>query len=120
MKSQAANVADYIKEAPADRQSTLRKLRKIYRQALSGYEERIEYGMPAYARDGKMEAAFASQKHYIGVYVGKEDVVKEFREQLKGASFGKGCIRFTKPERIDFDVIEKLMRRTAQSAEEAC
>jgi len=120
MQSKAANVADYIKEAPADRQPVLRKLRKTYQQALPGYEERIEYGMPAYARNGKMEAAFASQKQYISVYVGKEDVVSEFREQLKGASIGKGCIRFTKPERIDFDVVERLLRRTAESNSAAC
>ena len=120
MQSKAATVAAYIKEAPAERQPVLRKLRKTYQQALPGYVERIEYGMPAYARNGKMEAAFASQKQYISVCVLKRDVVNEFRELLKGASIGKGCIRFTKPERIDFDVVEKLLRRTAQSAEQDC
>jgi len=120
MQSHAANVADYIKEAPVERQPVLRKLRRVYREALPGYSEHIEYGMPVYKRDGKMEAAFASQKQYVSIYVGKEDVVNEFRASLKGCTIGKGCIRFAKPEKIDFETIDKLLRRTAESNSVAC
>jgi uncharacterized protein YdhG (YjbR/CyaY superfamily) len=120
MQSKAADVQTYIAEAPADRQAVLRKLRLLCRETLPGYEEAMEYGMPCYKRDGKPEVSFASQKQYISLYALKEDVVNEFRAELKGCNIGKGCIRFSKPERIDFDVVEKLLRRTTESKSKAC
>jgi len=50
----------------------------------------------------------------------KKDVLDEFRPALSAASIGKGCIRFTRPEKIDFEVIEQLLRRTAQSKSAPC
>ena len=120
MQSKAVDVPTYIAEAPADRQAVLRKLRRLCRKALPGYEEGMEYGMPCYKRDGKLEVSFASQKQYIALYALKEDVVNEFRTALKGCNIGKGCIRFSNPERIDFDLVEKLLRRTEESASKAC
>ncbi len=36
------------------------------------------------------------------------------KEQVagKGISFGKGCIRYTKPERIDFNIVEDMLVAT--------
>jgi uncharacterized protein YdhG (YjbR/CyaY superfamily) len=120
MQSKATDVGTYIAEAPADRQAVLRKLRRLCRKTLAGYEEGMEYGMPSYKRDGKLQVSFASQKQYISLYALKEDVVNEFRAALKGCNIGKGCIRFSNPERIDFEVVEKLLWRTAESASKAC
>jgi hypothetical protein len=39
---------------------------------------------------------------------------------LVGLDTGKGCIRFRRPDRIDFALVEKLLRDTAASAEEPC
>jgi uncharacterized protein YdhG (YjbR/CyaY superfamily) len=50
----------------------------------------------------------------------KKSVVDEFRARLPGASIGKGCIRFTRPDKIDFDVLEKILRRTAKSKSATC
>jgi len=47
---------------------------------------------------GVAEVGFASQKQNIG----------------------KGCIRFTKPEKIDFEVVGRLLSRTAESEEAPC
>jgi len=49
----------------------------------------------------------------------KKDV-DEFRSALSHASIGKGCIRFTKPDKIDFDVLKRLLRRTAGSKSAPC
>lgn len=119
-KSKASDVPTYITEAPADRQAALNKLRRLCRKAFSGYEEGMAYGMPCYMRDGKLVVSFASQKQYISLYALKEDVVNEFRTALKGCTIGKGCIRFSNPERIDFEVVEKLLRRTAESKSKPC
>jgi uncharacterized protein YdhG (YjbR/CyaY superfamily) len=119
MISQAADVASYIEEVPADRRAALEKLRSLCRQNLAGYQECMEYGMPGYKRNGSLEISFASQKQYIALYV-KPTVVDEFRGALGAASIGKSCIRFSKPEQIDFAVITKLLRRTEATPACSC
>ena len=120
MISKAADVPDYIAELPAERRPVIEKLRGFCRRTLAGYQECIEYGMPVYKRNGVMEISFASQKQYVAVYVAKKDVLDEFREVLGATSIGKGCVRFTKPEKIDFDVLDRLLRRTVESAAPPC
>jgi hypothetical protein len=39
---------------------------------------------------------------------------------LKGVSMGKGCIRFTKPEKMDYDVVRKMLKGTYTSNEAIC
>jgi uncharacterized protein YdhG (YjbR/CyaY superfamily) len=119
MISKALDVKTYIEEASADRRAALQKLRALCRKLLPGCEECIEYGMPAYKRNGTMELSFASQKQYIALYV-KPDVVNEFRAALLGCDIGKSCIRFRRPDSIDFEVVGNLLRRTAASPSAAC
>src|SRR5580704_19070514 len=119
MTSKAADVATYIKELPADRRAAMEKLRRLCRQNLKGYEECMEYGMPGYKRNGALELSFASQKQYIALYM-KPDVVNEFRGVLKAASIGKSCVRFSKPEQIDFATIAEMLRRTEETAGCSC
>ena len=76
--------------------------------------------MPAYGKAGKMEVAFASQKHYISLYMMKKQVVDDHREQLAKQDVGKGCIRYGKPADMDFKVIESMFRATKASSEPPC
>jgi uncharacterized protein YdhG (YjbR/CyaY superfamily) len=120
MTSKAPDVQTYIEQLPADRQPPIERLRSLCRENLAGYEECMEYGMPCYKRDGVIEVGFASQKQYISVYVLKKEVVDEFRGALSGASIGKGCIRFTKPDKIPFDVLSRLLRKNVRSKASPC
>src|SRR5215831_4630760 len=92
MTSKAKDVDTYIAAVPAGRRAAIEMLRRLCKQNLIGYEEHRIW--PCYKRNGKMEIAFASQKQYIAFYVLKKEVLD-----------GKGCVRFTKPEKIDFEVI---------------
>jgi uncharacterized protein YdhG (YjbR/CyaY superfamily) len=120
MISNAPDVDTYVAAVPAGRRDAIEKICRLCRRHLRGYEEVIQYGMPTYKRGGVPEVAFASQKQYIALYVMKKEVVDEFRAALSTASIGKGCIRFTKPEKIDFDVIDRLLRRNAASTAAPC
>jgi uncharacterized protein YdhG (YjbR/CyaY superfamily) len=120
MKKGIADVASYIAQAPAERRPALERLRGLCKTVLRGYEESIEYGMPIYKRDGQLEIAFASQKQYISLYVTKHDVVNRHRKALKGCSIGKSCIRYKRPEQIDFDVVKSLLRGTVESHSKPC
>lgn len=116
MQSKAKTVPAYLKEVPAERKAVLKQLRDLCRTALTGFEESMTYGGPCYSRNGTVEVGFASQKHFIGLYTlrVRTDVMKTHKDQLKvkGVTFGKGAIRYSKPERIDFNVVESMLRDT--------
>ena len=111
MQSQAKDVQAYIEEAPADRREALLKLRELCLKVLKGYEERMVYGGPGYARKGaaEVEVGFASQKNYIALYILRQEALEPYRTELAGLSVGKGCIRYPKPGKIDFVVVRKLL-----------
>ena len=122
MQSQAKTVNAYLEEVPIDRKEALAKLRELCRATLKGFEESMEYGMPSYSRNGEVEVAFASQKKYISLYILKQDVMDAYKDKLtgKGISFGKGCIRYSKPEKIDFKIVEEMLVATEKSDAPIC
>jgi uncharacterized protein YdhG (YjbR/CyaY superfamily) len=122
MQSKVRDVTTYIDEAPAERQEALRRLRELCLAELTGFEETMEYGGPSYKRHGEVEVGFASQKHFIGLYILRTDVMATHRDrlQVKGISVGKGAIRYSRPERIDFKVVESMLRGTVKSTGPVC
>lgn len=122
MQSSAKTVALYIDEVPVERRAALVELRELCCAFLSGFEESMTYGMPCYSRNGEVEVSFASQKHFIGLYILRLDVMNAHRGVLKGkgVSFGKGCIRYSKPEHIDFKVVESMLKATRDSSGGIC
>ena len=120
MQSKAANVDMYLKEVPADRLTALKKIRQLCLQELKGYKETMRYGSPCYEKNNIAEVGFASQKNNIALYILKQDVMQKYRDELKGVSTGKGCIRFTKPDKIDFEVVKKLLSGTYTSTNTIC
>lgn len=113
VQSKASDVDGYLTEVPEERRAVLNRVRQLCREELVGFDEVMAYGMPAYERDGACEIAFASQKQYISFYLMRSDVREAFEERLAGQDMGKGCLRFRKPESIDFDLLRDLLRATA-------
>jgi uncharacterized protein YdhG (YjbR/CyaY superfamily) len=120
VQSQATEVQHYLKEVPAERLEALQQLRELCQATLDGYEESMEYGMPSYCKQGVVEVAFASQKNCISLYILKKPVLDQHRPSLKGLNLGKGCIRYSKPEKIDFGLVKQLLEDTLNSAAEVC
>jgi len=122
MQSSAKTVTAYLREVPPERKAALTKLRDLCRAELTDFEEAMEYGGPTYSRGGEVEVGFASQKNFIGLYILRTDVMKTHRDQLKGkgVGIGKGAIRYSKPERIDFNVVESMLRATQESTGPVC
>lgn len=122
MQSQARTVTDYLNEVPRERQEALTRLRQLCLEVLSDYEEAMTYGMPGYKRTeaSEPEICFASQKNYISLYVLKQEVMQANRHLLQGVSLGKGCIRYSKPEKIDFEVVKKLLLESRMSKDVIC
>ncbi len=122
MQSTAKDITAYLEEVPVERKTALEELRRLCLANLKGFEESMQYGMPCYSRNGVVEVGFASQKHFIGLYILRTDVMKAHKEMLKikGVSLGKGCIRYSKPEMIDFKVVKSLLKATVRSTGEVC
>jgi uncharacterized protein YdhG (YjbR/CyaY superfamily) len=122
MQSQAETVTAYLKEVPEERRAGLERLRDLCLATLTGFEETMEYGGPCYRRDGVIEVGFASQKNFIGLYILRTDVMNAHKHLLqgRGVSVGKGAIRYSKPEKIDFEVVASMLRATAESSGEVC
>ena len=122
MQSSAKTVPAYLKEVPEGRQAALKQLRDLCRLTLTGFKESMDYGGPCYSRNGVVEVGFASQKHFIGLYILRTDVMNAHRYLLNvpGITLGKGCIRYLKPEKIDFKVVERMLKATVESTGEVC
>ena len=108
MRSTAASVVDYIEEQPPVWQPTLRKLRAACRRQLRGYAERMVCGMPSYERLGLVVVSFGKQARYLLLYILKQPVFDAHVGELAGLSLGKGCIRYRRPEQVDWDVVSAL------------
>lgn len=122
MQSQAKDVTAYLEEVPAERKAALEEIRRQCLAVLKGFEESMQYGGPCYSRNGVVEVGFASQKHFIGLYILRTDVMNAHKEllKIKGVSLGKGCIRYSKPEKIDFKIVKSMLNATVRSTGEVC
>ncbi len=120
MQSAAPDVDTYLAEAPQERWEILTAIRQLCREHLPSYQESMQYGMPCYARDGVVEFGFASQKQYISIYALKQDALDPLREAFTGARIGKGCIRYTKPEKVNLAAVASLLQATAASGGRVC
>lgn len=109
MISHAKNVDTYLEQVPPARREALTRLRDLCRNTLTGFEEVMDYGGPCYKREGTVEVGFASQKNYISLYILQQEALNRHRALLTGLSVGKGCIRYTRPDKIDFAVVKRLL-----------
>lgn len=120
MKSEAKTISEYLKEVPPKRLSALNKIRSLCLGILSGYVESMAYKMPSYKLNNKVDVAFASQKQHICIYFLIHKVMLNNQDLLKGLNHGKGCIRYSNPNKIDFTIIEKLLKETVSSNDNPC
>lgn len=120
MQSSAKDVDTYIQQAPAERREALTKLRDLCRHVLKGFEESMVYGGPGYSRRGVVEVGFASQRNYISLYILRQEALASQRAALAGLNVGKGCIRYTKPGKIDYSVVRKMLVATRRSKGPVC
>src|SRR6266567_9260753 len=110
----------YLALVPEERRAVLSELRDACRGLLTGFDESMRYGMPAYSRNGITEIGWASQKQYISLYVMRGDVLDAHRSQVAHLSVGKGCIRYRNPAAVDFTVVRSILTAVAASCGPVC
>ena len=127
MQSNAATVAQYLSELPAERREAIEAVRKVILEYLPpGYEEAMNWGMityqvpletfsKTYNRKPLMYAALASQKNHMAVYLTGIYMNEEARSQFEQAyrtsgkryDVGKSCVRFRKLDDLPLELIAK-------------
>ena len=134
MQSQAATVAQYLAELPADRREAIEAVRAVILRNLDqDYEEAMQYGMigyyvphrlyPAgYHCDPKQPLGFiclASQKNHLSLYMmcvysedgGRKEFEQAWAKTGKKLDMGKSCIRFHSADDLALDVIGRTIRQ---------
>ena len=108
VQSKAATVDDFMQEVASDRRPALDQLRELCLQSFGPESELMAFGMPAYGPPKLPWIAFNSQKQHIAFYVG-QTAMDAFAERLAEIDHGKGCIRWRKPEKMDFALIADML-----------
>jgi uncharacterized protein YdhG (YjbR/CyaY superfamily) len=116
MISAASTVSAYMREAPPSQQPILRRLRTLIRTAAPAAKELMKYGHPHYNLFGSL-FALAAQKHHVALYVAETDVVARHREQLKGLSIGRSCIRLRPAATPDYTELARVLKEAVRARE---
>lgn len=123
VQSSAPTVDAFMLEVGPDRLPYIQGLREACLKTLPGWEERMSYGMPAYgpADAPDIGVAFNNQKQHVAFYVG-QTAIQKFQADLAvpGISCGKGCVRYMNPRKMDFAVIEAMLKDVYVRHEPAC
>ncbi|WGM39059.1 DUF1801 domain-containing protein [Caulobacter sp. NIBR1757] len=123
VQSSAPTVDAYMLEVSRERLPYIQALREACLKALPGWEEKMSYGMPAYGPVGAPDVgvAFNSQKQHVAFYAGQAAIQKFAAElAVPGISCGKGCVRYMNPRKMDFAVIEAMLRDIHDRRQPAC
>ncbi len=112
MPDRSASVDEYLARLEPGRRQILVSLRQLVRQAAPQAVETMRYGMPTYELNGHV-AAFASQKHYVSLYM-DTDLVAAHRQDFGHLNCGKSCIRFNRLEQLPLDVVKTMLVETVR------
>jgi uncharacterized protein YdhG (YjbR/CyaY superfamily) len=117
MDAQATSPQDidtYISGFPEPIQERLQAVRAAVRAAAPGAEERISYGMPAFAM-GEILVYFAAFKRHLGLYP-RPSAIAHFKEELAGFKGAKGSVQFPLDRPLPLDLIRRIVEfRVAES-----
>ncbi len=102
------DVRSYITAMPRAVRNHLNDLRAAIRQAAPDAEERISYGMPYYAFQGRL-AYFKLAKHHIGLYI-PTPVLEEHKQLLKKYYAVGATLRLPLDEKIPAALVKRLIR----------
>lgn len=106
----------WMADVDAERAPAMRKLRELCQAHLPGWSERIQWGMPGYGpEDADARVSFCAQKRHIALYTSPA-IVTRFAPRLAGLDCGKGCIRYRKPDQMDFSVIADVLDAVREGA----
>jgi uncharacterized protein YdhG (YjbR/CyaY superfamily) len=111
------NIDDYIAAFPPTVRVILKKVRATVRKAAPRAEERISYGIPAFALHGNL-VYFAAFKEHIGFYPPVRD--PKLRKAVAVYAGEKGNLRFPLDKPVPYALIKRIVKtRIKENLEKA-
>jgi uncharacterized protein YdhG (YjbR/CyaY superfamily) len=102
------NFEDYAAKYPMEVRQLLMKVRQTIKKAAPAAEERISYGMPAYALDGIL-VWFAAHQSHIGFYPRKSAIIA-FKKELAPYKQAKGSVQFPFDKPLPLSLIARMVK----------
>ena len=102
------SVGAYIAGFPPDVRAVLRKIRATIRKAAPEADERISWGMPAYALDGMLTFFAAFEKH-VSIFPGPSGIEK-FKKEMAPYGTSKGTVRFPLGTPVPYGLIARIVK----------
>ena len=96
------------------RKEKLLHIHELIKSKGPNLKEGIEYKMLSYGDEKESIFNLNAQKNYVSLYVGHISKVDPDGELLKGASIGKGCIRFKKTLALSDTRVDEFIERALQ------
>ena len=111
------NIDDYIAAFSPRVRAILKKVRATVRKAAPRAEERISYGIPAFALHGNL-VYFAAFKNHIGFYPPVRD--QKLKKAVAIYAGEKGNLRFPLDQPIPYALIGRIVKvRVRENLEKA-
>jgi uncharacterized protein YdhG (YjbR/CyaY superfamily) len=98
----------YLAALPPKQRTALQKLRKAIHAAVTGLEECISYGVPAFRLNGRFLVAMGAASNHCSFYPGS--AVQVLKIDLKGYDVAKGTVRFTPDNPLPASLVRKLVK----------
>ena len=116
----AASVAAYIAGHPPALRKRLAEVRAIVRRAAPDAEEKISYGIPAYALAGRL-LYFAAHTEHIGVYPVTAALKRELGDELAPyvSKTAKSTIRLPHDRPLPKGLLARVVRMRVRENQEA-
>lgn len=107
-------VDQYLEKLDPQRRAALARVRSLILKTVPHAVETMRYKMPTYGYGEAILCAFASQKHYMSLYM-ETRIVDRHGEQLHHLDLAKSCIRFKRVEQLPLDTIRTMLEETVQA-----
>lgn len=114
MDSTTSTVDEYISLYPVRTQTALKKIRKMIKTHMPTATEKISYGIPTYALNGRNVVHFGAYPAHISIYPGPS-VINDLNGELGGLKTSKGTIQFPIEEPISYQLIQTILERIIET-----
>ncbi len=99
-------IDQFIAKYPKDTQTIMQKMRQTIHEVVPDATEKMSYGIPTFALNGKNLVHFSTYAKHIGFYPGA--IVTQFANELKNYKTSKGTVQFPLDKPVPYDLIQKI------------
>lgn len=114
----SADIDAYLEGLPEPKRSTLTELRRRILDVVPEAEQKISYGMPAFAIGGKVVAGFAAFNKHLAFLPHSSRVFPRLEKDLVGFVRTAGSLHFPLDEPLSEKLVGALIEAKMQVLEE--